>query len=237
MRSNSPVAFWPGWAIGSYTDSGPFPEENHRDKDQPNTEAGIRGGIPTLWSFSCVHDQHALDHRISSSKPYMNKLRLIWLVPLARPSYHALHAPLAPASTPGPPHFVSEEEHICTDTTLQSGQLSDSKTYCRILFLAMETTRRRQLHSCDPCRRGKRGCDAPVCHIALTYNEQAFDIHCRKIEKRMGSRHARIASGGRRSARSTGSPRNVWIPRRIGGKRSPAPVPQPFRKVAMCRPL
>ncbi|KAJ5291919.1 hypothetical protein N7478_001170 [Penicillium angulare] len=25
----------------------------------------------------------------------------------------------------------------------------------------METTRRRQLHSCDPCRKGKRGCDAP----------------------------------------------------------------------------
>lgn len=26
----------------------------------------------------------------------------------------------------------------------------------------METTQRRQLHSCDPCRKGKRGCDAPV---------------------------------------------------------------------------
>ncbi|KAJ5267753.1 hypothetical protein N7478_010561 [Penicillium angulare] len=25
----------------------------------------------------------------------------------------------------------------------------------------METMRRRQLHSCDPCRKGKRGCDAP----------------------------------------------------------------------------
>ncbi|CAG8895288.1 unnamed protein product [Penicillium egyptiacum] len=27
--------------------------------------------------------------------------------------------------------------------------------------LSMEDSRRRQLHSCDPCRKGKRGCDAP----------------------------------------------------------------------------
>lgn len=47
----------------------------------------------------------------------------------------------------------------------------------------MEATRRRQLHSCDPCRKGKRGCDAPVCHIALTYHEQALTFSLEKPKR------------------------------------------------------
>lgn len=35
----------------------------------------------------------------------------------------------------------------------------------------MEDTRRRQLHSCDPCRKGKRRCDAPVRDIFISYHQ------------------------------------------------------------------
>lgn len=47
----------------------------------------------------------------------------------------------------------------------------------------MEATRRGQLHSCDPCRKGKRGCDAPVCRIALANHQQNLTFSLEKSKR------------------------------------------------------
>lgn len=86
----------------------------------------------------------------------------------------------------------------------------------------MENSRRRQLHSCDPCRKGKRGCDATVVNIALPYRRQILTSRFRKTEMIVTLVLAPTANDGRRSARSIGSPRSVRNPREVGEEQNPA---------------
>jgi hypothetical protein len=104
----------------------------------------------------------------------------------------------------------------------------------------MGDSRRRQNHSCDPCRKGKRGCDAPVsvfwagvaaprqegsCHTSLSDR-----IHLDMFEMLMSSRkfatrsatRARIASDGRRNAPSISSRRGAHTRGVAGNARSKA---------------
>jgi hypothetical protein len=67
----------------------------------------------------------------------------------------------------------------------------------------METARRSQLHSCDPCRKGKRGCDAPVRNDFLPQQARTLTGNSRKIERITVSAPAPTAKNGRRNAPST----------------------------------
>ena len=74
----------------------------------------------------------------------------------------------------------------------------------------MEESRRRQLHSCDPCRKGKRGCDAPVCSHVSGHQRPPLTLILRKTAKRAHSVLARTARDGKRNAHSIGSPQSAW---------------------------
>lgn len=75
----------------------------------------------------------------------------------------------------------------------------------------MDDSRRRQFHSCDPCRRGKRRCDAPVCgHLSLCFHRRLILISntSRVTGKMVALILAPTASDGRKTAPLPGSPRS-----------------------------
>lgn len=80
----------------------------------------------------------------------------------------------------------------------------------------MEPTQRRQLHSCDPCRKGKRGCDAPVWDPPKIEGlpDANITLFYRKLAKTADLTLVPIVNAGIRIARSTGLPQNVPMPKR-----------------------
>jgi len=114
---------------------------------------------------------------------------------------------------------LSLYENIALDqAAVSSGRKHRLGSLCYIL--AMEESRRRQLHSCDPCRKGKRGCDAPVGEFCPPNYCQILTSRFRRTERTMDLIPALIANDGRRSARSTGSPQSMPSPREVGEEQS-----------------
>lgn len=80
--------------------------------------------------------------------------------------------------------------------------------------------RRRQLHSCDQCRKGKRGCDAPVCEDCPPLASEDVNFQdSRRSERKMASL-VRTANDGRKSARLTGLPLSIQTTPEVGKENS-----------------
>ncbi|OQD67172.1 hypothetical protein PENDEC_c043G05806 [Penicillium decumbens] len=98
---------------------------------------------------------------------------------------------------------LSLYENIALDqAAVSSGRKHRLGSLC--YNLAMEESRRRQLHSCDPCRKGKRGCDAPKDRKDNGFNSCS---NCKRWKKEctfnwLSSKHAE-SKGGRRRTKPT----------------------------------